>query len=56
MHLYYYDGIEYKLILVDYILNAWECERYYDSPIIKYNDNKENIKYYCSRGNKSNKI
>ena len=51
-----YDEFEYNLISIDYICNAWECERYCDSPIIKYNDNKENIKYYCSENNKSSKI
>lgn len=56
LHLYYYDEFEYNLISIDYICNAWECERYCDSPIIKYDDNKENIKYYCSENNKSSKI
>lgn len=46
LYIYCYDGYEYKLILIEIITKAWECERYYDGPIIKYNDNKENLTNY----------
>ncbi|CEN82421.1 helix-turn-helix type 11 domain-containing protein [[Clostridium] sordellii] len=42
LYLYFYDN-NYKLILLDTICNAWECERYYNGPIIKYNDNKDKL-------------
>lgn len=36
LHLYYYDG-EYKLILMNMVLDVWECDRNYYGPIVKYN-------------------
>lgn len=45
LYLYYYDG-DYKLILENMICNAFECKRHYDGKIIKYKDNKENLKNY----------
>lgn len=47
LYLYYYDG-DYKLILENMICNAFECKRHYDRKIIKYKDNKENLKYYSN--------
>lgn len=47
LYLYYYDG-DYKLILENMICNDFECKRHYDGKIIKYKDNKENLKYYSN--------
>lgn len=35
LYLYYYDG-EYKLILMNMVIDVWECDRHYDGAIIKY--------------------
>ncbi|MGL5379913.1 helix-turn-helix transcriptional regulator [Clostridium sp.] len=45
LYLYCLDT-EYKLILIDNICNAVSTSKYNNDPIIKYNDNKENIKIY----------
>lgn len=45
LYLYCYD-IEYKLILIDIISNISECKKVYSGSIIKYEENKENIKIY----------
>lgn len=47
IYLYYYDG-DYKLILENMICNAFECKRHYDGKIIKYKNNKDNLKYYSN--------
>lgn len=35
LYLYYYDN-EYKLILMNMVIDILECDRHYDGPIIKY--------------------
>lgn len=47
LYLYCYDD-DYKLILESMVSNALECERHYEGKIIKYKDNKENLKYYSN--------
>lgn len=43
LYLYYYDE-GYKIILMDKISNSFVIEKKYNGSIIKYNDNKDNIK------------
>lgn len=43
LYLYCYDS-EYKLILINNISNISQCKKLYNKPIIKYEENKENIK------------
>lgn len=42
LYLYCYDD-KYKLILIDNICNATDCERVFNGEIVKYNDNKDEI-------------
>lgn len=43
LYLYCYDS-EYKLILINNISNISQSKKLYNKPIIKYEENKENIK------------
>lgn len=42
LYLYCYDD-KYKLILIDNICNATDCERVFNGEIVKYKDNKDEI-------------